>query len=302
MDAPPSAAATPDRPATPSWFARYRAKAPRFEVGFWIALFAINAATNSAVAVMDAARDRAGLEHWAPVVWEWSSALAMLGLVPAVAWFCRRFPLHWDTLARHLPLHVAASVGFSLLHVAAMVAVREAVHASLGQDYDFGPLGASLLYEYLKDVRSYALIVAIIETYRFVVRRLQGEAALLAAPDAGEPVERVDRPERFLVRKLGREFLIAAADVEWLQASGNYVNLRVRGFDYPLRSTVAAIEARLDPTSFVRVHRSWIVNLAFVASSEPLDTGDARIHLRDGSVVPCSRTWREALRQRVQPG
>jgi hypothetical protein len=40
---------------------------------------------------------------------------------------------------------------------------------------------------------------------------------------------------------LGREFLVAAADVEWLQASGNYVNLRVRGHDYPLRSTLAAM-------------------------------------------------------------
>ena len=59
----------------------------------------------------------------------------------------------------------------------------------------------------------------------------------------GPPVEPVDRPERFLVRKLNREFLIATDDIEWLQASGNYVNLRVAGRDYPLRSTIAAIEA-----------------------------------------------------------
>ena len=76
-----------------------------------------------------------------------------------------------------------------------------------------------------------------------MVRRLQGEASLLAAPDDdAPPLEPVERPERFLVRKLGREFLVAAADIEWLQASGNYVNLRVRGRDYPLRSTIAAIE------------------------------------------------------------
>ena len=77
--------------------------------------------------------------------------------------------------------------------------------------------------------------------------RLQGEARLLAEPDEGPPVEPVDRPERFLVRKLGKEFLINASEIEWLQASGNYVNLRVRGRDYPLRSTMAAIEERLDP-------------------------------------------------------
>ena len=109
---------------------------------------------------------------------------------------------------------------------------------------------------------------------------------------------RVERPERFLVRKLGKEFLVAAADVEWLQASGNYVNLHVRGRDYPLRTTMAAIEAQLDPARFVRVHRSYIVNLDCVEQIEPLDTGDARITMRDGAAIPCSRPYRDALRPR----
>lgn len=84
--------------------------------------------------------------------------------------------------------------------------------------------------------------------------------------------------------------------VEWLQAAGNYVNLHVRGRDYPLRTTMAAIEAQLDPARFVRVHRSYIVNLNQVGEIEPLDTGDARIRMRDGTPVPCSRTYRDALR------
>ena len=106
----------------------------------------------------------------------------------------------------------------------------------------------------------------------------------------------MERPERFLVRKLGKEFLVAAADIEWLQASGNYVNLHVRGRDYPLRTTMAALEQRLDPARFVRVHRSYMVNLDCVGEIEPLDTGDARIAMRDGTTIPCSRTYRDALR------
>src|SRR3546814_2248474 len=77
-----------------------------------------------------------------------------------------------------------------------------------------------------------------------------------------------------LVRKLGREFLVAASDIEWLQAAGNYVNPRVRGRDYPLRSTIAGIAAQLDPDRFVRIHRSYIVNLDTVASIEPLDRSE----------------------------
>ena len=65
----------------------------------------------------------------------------------------------------------------------------------------------------------------------------------------------------------------------------------------PLRSTMTAIQDRLDPARFVRVHRSYIVNLDFLDQIEPLDTGDARLLLKNGSRVPCSRRYRSALRQ-----
>ncbi len=77
------------------------------------------------------------------------------------------------------------------------------------------------------------------------------------------------------------------------------MNLRVRGHDYPLRSTIAGIGSRLDPRVFARVHRSYLVNLGKVASIEPLDAGEARLHLRDGTVIPCSRRYRWQLRGRI---
>jgi DNA-binding LytR/AlgR family response regulator len=61
---------------------------------------------------------------------------------------------------------------------------------------------------------------------------------------------------------------------------------------------MAAIEALLDPGKFVRVHRSHMVNLDYLFEIEPLDTGDARLKLRDGTLVACSRTYRDALRAR----
>ena len=242
---------------------------------------------------------RAGLDFaaWEPAVWEWSSHLVALALVPAVLWYTRRFPLHFDTWRRNLPWLLLGSLAWSLLHVAGMVALRKAIYAAQGYYYDGGPWPRTFLYEYLKDIRQFAGLVVTIEAYRLLVRRLQGEASMLAPADDVPMVEQPERPERFLVRKLGKEFLVAAAEVEWLQASGNYVNLRVRGRDYPLRSTMAAIGQQLDPSRFVRVHRSYIVNLDAIAEIEPLDTGDARIVMRDGAVVPCSRTYREALRQ-----
>ncbi len=259
----------------------------------------INGVANSITVMMDIHRVGLDFADWEPAVWEWSSGMTMLALIPALVWFTRRYPLHWDTWRQTLPVHVAGSLMFSLIHVVVMVALRHAAYAAQGGHYDFGHWPTELTYEYLKDVRSYTMMVCVIEGYRYVLRRLQGEVSLLDRPDEGDPVEPLDRPERFLVRKLNREFLIAAADIEWMQAAGNYVNLRVRGHDYPLRSTIAGIEARLDPERFARIHRSYIVNFAQITSIEPLDSGDARVHLKDGASLPCSRRYRDELRSRV---
>lgn len=282
-----------------SFYQRYQPWRRIIEPGFWIAQCLVSAVANSITVNMDVQRAHLAFTTWQPVVWEASSSIMALALVPALVWFTRRFPLHMDTWRRMLPMHLLGSLTWSILHVAGMVAIRKLAYASQGDNYDFGVWWWEFGYEYLKDVRSYMATVAIIEGYRFVMRRLQGEASLLGTPDEGPPVEPVDRPERFLIRKLGREFLIAANDIEWLQASGNYVNLRVRGHDYPLRSTLGGIETKLDPARFVRVHRSYMVNLDCIASIEPLDTGDARVHMQDGNSLPCSRTYRGELRQRV---
>ncbi len=287
--------------STTTAYERYLPYRRSFEIGFWLLFLLVNATANSLTVSIDIAR--AGLdvriEAWEPWVWEYSSALLWAGLIGAIAAFSSRFPLHWDNWRRMLPWHIAASIVVCLIHVVGMVGLRKLAYAVMGSSYDFGNWGAELLYEYLKDARTYAGLLLVIEFYRLLLRRWQGEARLLDVPDEGPPVEPVERPERFLVRKLGREFLLAARDIEWLQASGNYVNLRVRGHYYPLRSTVAAIEEKLDTARFARIHRSFLVNLDQVEAIEPLDSGDARVHLRDGTMLPCSRTYRDALRQRV---
>ncbi|WP_323135340.1 LytTR family DNA-binding domain-containing protein [Dyella silvatica] len=225
--------------------------------------------------------------------------MTLLALVPMVAAFERRWPFRLDSWRRSLPWHLPASVLFSLLHVGGMIALRKLVYAFAGHSYSFGPWWRGFGYEYLKDVRTYAGFIVAFCLYRLVLMRLQGEARLLAEPDEGPPLEPVERPERFLVRKLGKEFLIAAREIEWVQACGNYVNLHLRGRDYPLRATMAGIEGRLDPLRFVRVHRSYFVNLDYLQEIEPLETGDARLQLVDGTKIPCSRRYRGQLRERV---
>lgn len=282
-------------------FERFQPWRRIFEIGFWVGISVVNAIGNSITTLMDVRRAGLPFASWEPAVWEFSSHILVLALVPAVIVFTRRLPLHLDTWRLFLPWYALASVVWSLLHVLGMVGLRKLAYVAMGQHYDFDGWSV-FLYEYLKDVRGFIGGVVLIEGYRLLLRRLQGEASLLDAPDEGPPVESVERPERFLVRKLGREFLVAANDIEWIQASGNYTNLHVRERDYPLRSTIADIETRLDPKRFARVHRSYIVNLDQVEMIESLDSGDARLHLKDGSTLPCSRRYRTALRERVGAG
>jgi hypothetical protein len=288
--------------STPSAFdyARFQHWRRPFEIGFWVVMLMTNTVFNGLVAWFDDVyriHRATSIEPW---IWEASSSLVILALVPLVVMASRRWPLRLDTWRQSLKVHLALSVPFCLAHVGLMIVLRMfAYWAILGWHYHFGSDWLRQLgYEYLKDIRTYFSFLVLIAGYGLLLRRLQGEASLLAEPDEGPPVEPVDRPERFLVRKLGKEFLVAAREIEWLQASGNYVNLRVRSRDYPLRATMAGIEERLDPARFVRVHRSYLVNLDYLAEIEPLDTGDARLTMRDGATLPCSRRFRTQLRER----
>jgi len=269
----------------------------RWEAAMWTCGLLLSAIAGSGVAWMEIQRGNAG-DHlwWEPVTWEFSSALMLLALVWPLVAFERRHPFSLVIWRRTLPWHVLGVVVFSLVHVLGMVALRHLAYALAGSQYEFGYWPRELLYEFLKDWKAYVIFLLIIHFYRLLLLRLQGEARLLAAPDTGTPVEAIEKPERFLVRKLGTEFLVSARDIEWLEAAENYVNLHVRGRAYPLRSTMAAIQDRLDPQQFVRVHRSYIVNLGFLEQIEPLETGDARLVLKGGARIPCSRRYRAALR------
>ena len=275
--------------------ARYRPYRRPAEIGFWVLVLTIQMLTNSITTWIDL-RTAPFVQ---PLVWELSSNLTVGLLIPALIAFERRFPLRWDTLGRNLPWHLAGTLMFCGAHVLVMVALRKAAYAFVGASYSAGPWVSVLGYEYLKDVRSYVLILGAVLSYRLLLLRLQGEARVLDAPETASGAPSLDalpaRPERFLVRKLRSEFLIAASDIEWLQAHANYVGIHVNGHDYLLRSTLADFLGQLDPARFVQVHRSYAVNLDRVAEITPLEGGDARLFMKDGSQVPCSRRYREAL-------
>jgi len=284
-------------PAALSVPAAERPHRPGLTAVFWAVLFLGTAVANVLVKWMRALRDGEAFPAGATSIEEFSSALVSLGLLVLLHAAARRWPLHADTWRRRIGLYVLGGIAWWLLHVSAMVLLRKLAFAVIGQHYTYGDWPAQWFYEFFKDVQTYSLLVVAVHAVAWFGRQRQGEAHLLAPPDDGPPVEPVERPQHFLVRKLGKEFLVATGDVEYAQAAGNYVNLRVRGHDYPLRITMAVLEQRLDPAVFLRPHRSWLIHRGQLRSIEPLDGGEALLHMADGAKVPCSRRQLPLLRQ-----
>lgn len=99
----------------------------------------------------------------------------------------------------------------------------------------------------------------------------------------------------FTVRAGNRTVLVDAADVEHIEADGDYATLHARGKTWLVRERLHALALRLDPAHFQRVHRSSIVRLDMVAELRALTNRDAVLRLRDGTLLRVSRTYMPAL-------
>jgi two-component system, LytTR family, response regulator len=111
--------------------------------------------------------------------------------------------------------------------------------------------------------------------------------------DAAE--RRTGRSARFLVRTAGRVLFVRAEDVDWIEAADYYVKLHIAGKVHMVRESMAALEARLDPTMFFRVHRSAIVNLERVQELQPFSKREHVLVLRDGTRLRLTRSRRDGL-------
>ncbi len=103
--------------------------------------------------------------------------------------------------------------------------------------------------------------------------------------------------ERLMVKSSGRISFVRIEDIDWIEAAGNYVRLHVGKEDHLLRETLTALEKKLDPARFVRIHRSTIVNLDRIRELQPAFHGDYIIVLKDGAELALSRSCRDKLEE-----
>lgn len=101
--------------------------------------------------------------------------------------------------------------------------------------------------------------------------------------------------DRIVIRHHGTVRIVPTAEVDWIGAARNYVKLHVGEDSYDLRSTMTAIEKRIDPRRFLRIHRSIIVNTDRIRGVEPWFHGDTVVVLEDGTRLNISRGYRDRV-------
>ncbi|MCU1287989.1 MAG: yehT 1 [Acidobacteria bacterium] len=99
--------------------------------------------------------------------------------------------------------------------------------------------------------------------------------------------------ERLVVKSVGRVFFIKTEEIDWIEAAGNYLKLHVGKESHLIRETMNAIETKLNPDKFLRIHRSTVVNIDSIKELHPMFSGDYSVILRDKTELTLSRNYRE---------
>lgn len=100
---------------------------------------------------------------------------------------------------------------------------------------------------------------------------------------------------KIAIKSNGRILFVDPCDVVAVEAEGNYVLLqREKGSDL-LRESISTIADKLRPFGFIRIHRSVLVNAAFVLDIRPCPTGEYQLRLKDGRVYTVTRTYKKNL-------
>lgn len=236
---------------------------------------------------------------WEPFIWEYSSALAVLLLLPAIFYVLGRMPLQLKDIKKQLIVHFVGTIVFSLLHVTLMVMFRELVYYLAGSDYNFGSWAREFWYEYQKDAWGYIVWLFIYTLVASAYSRLKGEASHISVSENAENIDPPSLPEHFLVKKLDKEFLVRVSDIEWYESAGNYVNLHSQGRIYPLRTTLTQLSKRLELAGFSRIHRSFGINHKSLDNISYFPSGDGEITLKSGKKLNLSRRYKDAFKQKL---
>jgi len=183
--------------------------------------------------------------------------------------------------------------GFEVVDAIGVEAMPLVVFATAHEEYALKAFDAGALDYLLKPFDE--------ERFRRAVGRVRREVRTpaQAAATLGGVMANLRRArgfaERLVVNTSGRVVFLRVEDIDWLEASGNYVMIHAGREKHLMRDTLRALEERLDPGRFVRLHRSAIVNVERLRELLPWSRGEQVAVLTDGTQLTIGRAFRERL-------
>jgi two-component system LytT family response regulator len=154
--------------------------------------------------------------------------------------------------------------------------------------------------DYLLKPYDDARFAAAVQRAKATIRRREADlvnarlSRLLQYLESAPPASS-DANDRILVKSSGEIFFLKSAEIDWIEAEGDYMKFHVAGKTHLMRETMARLEARLDPKKFIRIHRSTIVNVDRMRKLSPSFAGEYAVILHDGTKLRLSRGYQERI-------
>jgi two-component system, LytTR family, response regulator len=128
------------------------------------------------------------------------------------------------------------------------------------------------------------------------LKEILSEVAPEALPDDLADAPAASRFEKVInIKDRGQIFRVEVAEIERIDAAGDYMCIYTADQTLVLRETMKDLEKRLDPKKFQRIHRSTIVNLDNIKSVKPHTNGECFLVLGSGTQVKVSRSYRDVV-------
>lgn len=218
-----------------------------------------------------------------------ASLLAGLA-TPLVMRLVRRYPVEADRLWRRILLHSTSAMGIAFVLIA-----LSCVLAPIAGVGDTRPFLVALPDQI---AANWLLLGFSLMTLTGIAHALRYQSQLQTRPEPR--VATALYLSDVTVGSRGRVVSVDLASVDWIETQGNYLALHEGAKTHLLRETLAALEPKLDPQQFVRIHRRILVAADRVREIAPLANGDGLVRLTDGTELRLSRNHRKRLHEAVR--
>lgn len=221
-------------------------------------------------------------------------------LAPVIVWLTRRLPFSRVHAIRTILIHCIAAVAITWVHAALAVFLSSLVEG-LGEHPFVRYAGELFVKKYPLSFATYGAIAGI--SYLLAARRRRRDIGPGDGPPADgsrDPPQATGAPtKRLLVQTSRGERFLDVDQIDRIEAAGNYVRIHAGGEAYLERRTLKSLASQLEPSTFLRIHRSHIVHVDRIDRIEAGRKGGYEVVLSDGTRLSLSRSYRNRLEERI---